>query len=138
MSPHQHKTIPLPTPASGTASWNLIKISGRSVRTSHTVPKSLLLLLISLIPFDNELQKCYNMDVLNDVVYKRTTKRRTIRKNRRQGQRSSEEKEMWLPRLSMSEPILSNRKNGFSFLIEKCHMPRRNDSFNGTTGEASD
>lgn len=36
------------------------------------------------------------------------------------------------------EPILSNRKNGFSFLIEKCHMPRRNDSFNGTTGEASD
>ena len=102
------------------------------------MPKSLLLLLISLIPFDNELQKCYNMDVLNDVVYKRTTKRRTIRKNRRQGQRSSEEKEMWLPRLSMSEPILSNRKNGFSFLIEKCHMPRRNDSFNGTTGEASD
>ena len=110
----------------------------RIVRTSDTVPKSLLLLLISLIPFDNELQKCYNMDVLNDVVYKRTTKRRTIRKNRRQGQRSSEEKEMWLPRLSMSEPILSNRKNGFSFLIEKCHMPRRNDSFNGTTGEASD
>jgi len=44
---------------------------------------------------------------------------------------------MSLPRLSIGELILSKRI-GFFFLIEKCQMPRRNDSFNGTTGEASD
>lgn len=38
----------------------------------------------------------------------------------------SQDKEMYLPRLSGGEPILSNGENGvFFFLIEKCSMPRQ-------------
>ena len=75
-----------------------------SVRTSDTLSKSLLslpfrqgdernvrefiseetrALLISPIRFDNELQKCYNVDVLNDVVHRRIAKKARYAKLRR-------------------------------------------------------
>ena len=38
-----HKTTPLPTLALETTSWNLIRTSGRSVRTADTKPKPLSL-----------------------------------------------------------------------------------------------
>jgi len=65
--------------------------------------------------FDNELQKCYNINVLSDVVYKRITEKANYpKKNRRQDQRLSEKKEN-VPRkvIYIGEPILSNRENGF-------------------------
>ncbi len=45
------------------------------VRTSDTTLKSLLLLLITPIRFDNKLQKCYDFCVLSDVINKRMTKK---------------------------------------------------------------
>ena len=48
---------------------------GTSVQASDIMPKPSLLLLICLIKFDNEPQKCYDFCVLSDVINKRMTKK---------------------------------------------------------------
>ena len=55
-----HKTTPLPTLASGTTSWNLTKISGRSVRTADTMLKPLLLL--TLRPGNKEASESFQVN----------------------------------------------------------------------------
>ncbi|GAG79764.1 unnamed protein product, partial [marine sediment metagenome] len=64
--------------------------------------------LISPIPFDKWLQKCYNIDLLSDVVYKRITEKASYRKIGR-----AKRETLWskgnVARLSIGEPILSER-----------------------------
>ncbi|GAG09275.1 unnamed protein product, partial [marine sediment metagenome] len=46
-----------------------------SVQASDIMSKPSLLLLMTPIPFDNKLQKCYDFCLLSDVINKRMTKK---------------------------------------------------------------
>ena len=84
--------------------------------------KNSIELLISFIRVENLIMRpreCYNSCILTDIFHRRITKKARYRDCRGSSHRPSEDKEMYLRRLSIGEPILSNRENGFLFFDRK-------------------